>query len=110
MIKPRPNFPINIAQLQNCIKTEKYEISLHAHKERCNEEIAIADIEKAVLQGEIIEHYPEDKRGASCLISGYSNKRAIHIVCTLLPDQWMRIITVYLPDKHKWVNPKQRRR
>ena len=110
MIKPRPNSPINIGQFQNCIKSEKYEISLHAHKERCYEGINIRDIEKAVLQGEIIEHYPEDKRGASCLILGYTNKKAIHIVCTLLPNQWMRIITVYIPGKHKWVNPKQRRR
>ncbi len=78
---------MKINKLRNCIRNNRYEISLHAQKERCEEEIKIADIEHAILTGRIIEDYPEDKRGPSCLILGYSQHKPIHIVCSILPNR-----------------------
>ena len=101
---------MKIELLQKCIQNNQYEISLHAQEERCEEEITLHDIEQAFGHGEIIEEYPDDKRGPSCLVLGYSNNKPIHIVCTILPNKWLRIITVYIPQKPKWINPQQRRR
>lgn len=100
---------MEIYKFQKCIKTNKYEISLHAQKERLNEDITIQEIENAILEGEIIENYPQDSRGASFLVLGYVKNRAIHIVCSILPNKWLRIITVYIPKTPKWKTPKQRR-
>jgi len=72
--------------------------------------ISIDDIESAILNGEILEEYPHDKRGESCLISGYSKKRAVHIVCGETSEQCLRIITVYLPKFPKWTDEKTRRK
>ncbi|MBU0512040.1 MAG: DUF4258 domain-containing protein [Chloroflexi bacterium] len=41
----------------------------------------IHDLETAIFNGEILEDYPDDPRGSSCLVSGYSRNQAIHIVC-----------------------------
>ncbi|MGC9358484.1 MAG: DUF4258 domain-containing protein [Anaerolineae bacterium] len=61
--------------------------------------------------GELLEDYPEDPRGHSCLVLGFTPKnRAIHSVWGLLPDGRVRLITVYLPLPPKWIDPRRRRR
>jgi len=59
---------------------------------------ATADVRKVVEQGEIIEDYPEDVRGHSCLILGRGmDGRPIHIVCAP-KDECLAVITAYIPD------------
>ena len=72
---------MDIETIKAKVKSNEFVLSQHAHEERQAESISIDDIKVAVLSGEIIENYPEDKRGESCLILGYSNVRPIHIVC-----------------------------
>jgi hypothetical protein len=66
------------------------------------------DLKTAILGGEILEAYPDDPRGASCLILGYSQNRPIHIVCGYTSTKWIRIVTVYIPKKPKWINERLR--
>ena len=101
---------MQINKLRSCIRNDRYEISLHAQEERFVEDISILDIEEAILKGDLLEDYPDDPRGPSCLILGYSGKKPIHIVCSILPNRWARIITVYTPRMPKWINPRQRRK
>jgi len=100
---------MHISEIKQKVRDEHYEISLHAEKERYAEDISILDLENALLNGEIIEDYPEDPRGKSCLVLGYSDGRAIHIVCGFTSLQWLRVITVYLPKPPKWITDKTRR-
>ncbi len=58
------------------------------------------DVKKTVLQGDIIEEYIDDPRGESCLIC-YINNRTIHVVCSP-KDEYLAIITAYLPDPKLW--------
>jgi hypothetical protein len=45
---------------------------------------------------EVIEDYPEDERGATCLIRGETDSgRVGHVVCSYPPDN--RVITAYFP-------------
>jgi len=99
---------VDIKIIRTKIELNEYEISFHAEKERYAEDISLADIETAVLNGEILENYPEDARGKSCLIAGASEGRAIHIVCGHTTVKWVRIITVYLPRPPKWLDSKTR--
>jgi len=76
---------------------------------RLDRMISIEEIEEAIEQGEIIEDYPEDKRGASCLVA-YIDQRPIHVVCSP-KDDYLAIITAYLPDPKLWSkNFKERRK
>jgi len=99
---------MDITEIREKIRTEKYEISLHAEKERYAEDIKIPDIEAAIYAGEILEDYPNDPRGSSCLILGYSQQRPIHIVCGYSSTGWIRMITVYLPKLPKWIDARTR--
>jgi hypothetical protein len=64
--------------------------------------ITTPEIRSVVEHGEIIEDYPEDVRGHSCLILGYGEgSRAIHVVCSP-KDEYLAIITAYLPDEDEW--------
>lgn len=60
------------------------------------------EIRAVVLEGEIIEDYPKDARGHSCLMLGTGHGgRAVHVVCSPKED-YLAIITAYLPDGGIW--------
>jgi len=102
---------MKLEEITRRIFSGEYEISFHADKERRAEEIEINDIKEAIKNGEILEDYPNDPRGPSCLVLGYARDgRAMHIVCALLPTDMIRIITVYIPSLPKWIDPRTRRK
>lgn len=64
--------------------------------------ITVEDVRNCVLHGEVIEDYPEDVRGHSCLILGTEDPaRPIHVVCAP-KDDYCAIITAYQPDPKEW--------
>ena len=67
-----------------------------------------AEIEEAVLSGEIIEEYPDDKYSPSCLIYGRS-KAGRHLHVQLSPSPAVVVITAYEPDETEWVEYRKRR-
>ncbi len=77
----------------------------HALSEMLAEDeiIATDEIRHVIFEGEIIEEYPEDKRGHSCLMFARTAKRerAVHIVCAPKID-YLAIITAYVPSPEKW--------
>lgn len=101
---------MEIEEIKEKIKYDRYEICFHAEKERYAEDITVSDLETAISNGEILEDYTNDPRGPCCLILGYSKNRPIHIVCGYTPIKWIRIITVYIPKLPKWTNEKTRAR
>jgi hypothetical protein len=67
-------------------------------------------IEEAIDRGEIIEDYPTDKYGPSCLIFGVTTAgRALHVQCTYPTQPRVKIITVYEPDPGLWIEFRSRR-
>ncbi|MDI6794213.1 MAG: DUF4258 domain-containing protein [bacterium] len=101
---------MEIEEIKEKVRREEYEISFHAEKERYAEKITIPALETAIYNGEILEDYPDDPRGSSCLVLGYSQNRSIHIVCGYTPIKWIRIITVYIPKPPKWIDERIRAR
>jgi len=87
-----------------------YRLTLHAF-ERCVERnVSPDELKDVILCGEIIESYPVDKYGPSCLIYGTTeNGRILHVQCSLEPV-W--IITVYDPTlrPEEWDASFKRRR
>lgn len=68
---------MDIKIIRKKVKKGEYDLSDHAHKERQEEQITTEEIEKTLLKGAIIEKYPEDPRGESCLVTS----KTLHIVC-----------------------------
>ena len=68
------------------------------------------EINQVVEKGEIIEDYPGDVRGHSCLILGRGTQgRPIHVVCCP-KEQFLAIITAYVPSEKEWENNFRKRR
>lgn len=64
--------------------------------------ITAQDVRRVVLRGEIIEDYPENVRGHSCLLLGIDRKgRAIHVGCSPKPG-FLAIITAHTPEPNEW--------
>jgi hypothetical protein len=67
-----------------------------------DEMITTAEVRYVIFNGEIIEDYPDDKRGHSCLIFGMPNdKRPIHVLCSP-KEEYLALITAYTPSLEKW--------
>jgi hypothetical protein len=72
--------------------------------------ISTQEIRTVITEGMVIEDYPEDMRGHSCLILGYGfNHRPVHVVCAPKAD-YLAVITAYLPSGDKWESDWQTRK
>jgi len=64
--------------------------------------ITTQEVRAVVFGGLVIEEYPEDVRGHSCLILGWGEeKRPVHVVCAPKAE-YLAVITAYLPSPHQW--------
>ena len=93
------------------IKNKKYEFSRHALDQSIIRDISVPEMEQAILENAVvIEDYPDDKYGPSCLILGYTESgRPLHIQCGYSEKFLMKIITLYQPDPEFWVDDKIRK-
>ena len=93
--------------LGNCRFTD------HARREMESEPLGVIHIDElpeALESGEIIEDYPDDKYGPSCLMFGVTlARRPLHIQCSYPSRPLVKIITLYEPDPQRWVDFKVRR-
>jgi hypothetical protein len=71
---------MTIEEIKELVRAGRYEVSIHAQQERLEEDLDLNEIEAALLQGELIENYPEDPRGPSCLVGGPAGSKPIHVV------------------------------
>jgi hypothetical protein len=68
--------------------------------------LAVAEVREAIFnRSEVIEDYPDDKYGPSCLILGFTKSdRPLHIHCSYPSRQFIKIVTLYEPDKELWAS------
>ena len=99
---------LRIEWIRERILRDEYLLTSHAEVERRSDNIDIKEIERVLLGGVILEDYPEDPRGASCLVCGSWGEIPVHVVCGQNSDDWLVVITVYIPSTPKWKNPQER--
>jgi hypothetical protein len=93
------------------VAAQSYEISLHADDERLADGVTISQLEYALSSCQIIEHYPDDPRGESCLVVGFTLEAApVHVVCGKNRSGHLILVTVYIPTMPKWRDPYTRNR
>ena len=79
----------------------------HARREMETEPfgaIRVDQVLRALLTGEIIEQYLQDKPYPSCLVLGRTAEgRPLHIVCApVSTERKLIVVTVYQPDPARW--------
>jgi hypothetical protein len=92
-----------IDQIRHKIASDQFEFSQHAVDQSIVRRISVSEIRECVASGEIIEDYPDDKYGPSCLIFGATaNNRPLHIQISYPTRPLIKIITLYEPDPSLW--------
>lgn len=83
-------------------------MTTHAQVEAFKDGLILADIRYVFENGTVIEVYPDENRG---LLYAKSPEYAlpVHVVVEDALEEGV-IITVYVPDKRKWIANNQRRK
>ena len=77
---------MDIRPIQEQVSKGAYQWRRHAIQRSIERNIAEEEVVEILLNGEIIEEYPDDKYGPSCLILGRTkNGRTLHVQCSLPP-------------------------
>jgi len=100
-----------IHKIRAKLKRRQYEFSKHAVDQSIIRDISVAEVEDSIVnRSEVIEDYPDDKYGSSCLILGYTRTgRPLHIQCSYPSRTLVKIITLYEPDPNLWIDFRFRR-
>ena len=96
--------------IQALVKARDYGFTVHGFEQAEERDITPEEIERALLaaNAEIIEDYPEDERGACCLILGWTeDRRPLHVQVCYPP--LVEVVTVYEPDEARWRDFRKRR-
>ena len=84
---------LDILELRKLCIPKNIRITLHAAKRLEQRRIFLKDVIACIMNGEIIEQYPDDYPYPSCLILGMSiEDKYLHVV----------LITAYFPSFDKW--------
>lgn len=93
---------MDIEIIRQYLKCGTVLLSQHVTERLEERGIELEDLENGILNGEIIEDYPDTKPFPSCLILGYTNNhKAIHI-CIAYDNMYILYITAYWPSLDKW--------
>lgn len=83
----------------------RFEFSKHATDQAILRGIRVQEVREAIAGGQVIEDYPDDKYGPSCLLFGFTQAgRALHIQSSYPSRPLIKIITLYEPDPTHWVD------
>lgn len=98
-------------EIRQKLVRREYEFSKHAVDQSIVRGITVSEIEGAVAnQAEIIEDYPDDKYGPSCLILAITpGGRPLHLQTSYPSRALLKIVTVYEPNPELWVNLRRRK-
>jgi hypothetical protein len=99
-----------IEEIRTKIQVGQFEFSKHAVDQSILRQISVQELREAIANGEIIEDYPEDKYGPSCLILGFTQAgRPLHVQCSYPSRPLAKIVTLYEPDPSQWIDFRVRR-
>ena len=97
-----------IDKIKEQILLNNYIITFHAHRRMDERGISTEDLVNLILDGSIIEDYPDSRPCPSALIAGRAGWRYCHAVVALCENH-LRIITVYWPEDGEWKDNMTRR-
>lgn len=99
-----------IEPLRIKVMAGEFEFTRHALDQGILRHITVQEVRDAIQNAEVIEDYPDDKYGPSCLVLGFTQKgRPLHIQFGYPSRPILKVITLYQPDPALWIDNKVRR-
>lgn len=89
---------------------DQFEFSKHAVDQSIVRNISVREVREAIAAGVVIEDYPTDKYGPSCLVLGFTVAgRPLHVQCSYPSRPLIKIITLYEPGPEHWIDLRTRK-
>jgi hypothetical protein len=101
-----------IDEIRAKVARNEFEFSRHAVGQTIRRGIAVEEIRRAVDAGTVLEDYPDDKYGPSCLILGLTKAgRPLHVQCSYPSRPIIKVVTLYEPDPDpdQWIDFRTRK-
>ena len=90
--------------IRRSIREGRFTYGRHTDERRMRLGLSDDDLQQAFgidARTELLEYYPNDVRGPSCLLLGFAGDRPLHVVCTCRPPCFL--ITLYQPGLDRWL-------
>ena len=101
---------VNLGEIKARFQRDEFEFSQHAVDQSVLRHISVKELREAIATSEVIEDYPTDKYGPSCLLLGFTSaSRPLHAQVSYPSRPLIKVITVYEPDPKLWVDHRNRR-
>ena len=98
-----------LEEIREKVSRGQFEFTEHAVIRSIQRTISPDELRQAIAVGEVIEDYPDDKYGPSCLIFGFTRQgHPLHVQCSYGRMGTVKIITIYQPDPAEWDNFRNR--
>jgi hypothetical protein len=103
---------VDIESIQKRVQDGNYLVKSHAIIHALKEGFERQHIVEAVLDGKIVEKYPDDERVLICGKARLAEDVSIylHIVCEHADLVYIEFVTAYIPDELEWEKPPYKRR
>ncbi len=103
---------MDIEAIRERVRAGNYLVKSHAVQHALKEGFERKHMVEAVLNGRIIEEYPEDKRVLVCSRVNLLESIFIylHIVCEYTDPNYAEFVTAYIPNEDQWERPDFTRR
>jgi len=103
---------VDIESIRKRVRDGNYLAKDHAIQHALKEGFERKHMVEAVLNGTIIEEYPDDQRALICGRAALFENVAIylHVVCEYTDPVYVEFVTAYIPDENQWERPNFMRR
>ena len=103
---------VDIEYFRQRVRTESYLVKSHAVQHVLKEGIERRHMVEAILNGRIIEEYPDNQRVLICGQTTFLEESTVylHVICEYADQVYVELVTAYIPDERLWESPPFRRR
>jgi len=103
---------VDIEIIRERIRAATYLIKSHAVQHALKEGFERKHMVEAILDGTLLEEYPEAQRMLICGKTSLSQSVDIylHVVCEYADPIYIELVSAYIPDELEWEKPPFRRR
>lgn len=103
---------MDIETIREKARTGNYLVKSHAIRHALKEGFDRKHMVEAVLNGSIIEEYPEEQKVLICgrITLLKTTSIYLHVVCEHSDPNYVELVTAYIPDEQEWESPPFKRR
>jgi hypothetical protein len=103
---------VDIETIRERVRKGNYLVKSHAVQHALKEGFERTHMVEAILEGTIIEEYPDDQRVLICGKTTLAKTTDVylHVVCEYADAIYVEFVTAYIPDEQEWAQPPLRRR